>query len=534
MAHPVGTVQILKIAAIDIGSNSIKLVVVEAATTESFAVLAREKEVVRLGHETLRAGHLAPEAIARAASAIKRFKSIAEARGAEKMVAIATASVREADNAAEFSQEIERLTGVHIEVLSGVEEARLIGLAAQQGCAVRGVSQLNVDIGGGSTELSLYDENGPISLFSMKLGAVGLTEQFISSDPIKPRELRSLREEIRGALDRPVRELRGQTWHQASGTSGTIISLGEALNGGVRAILSEAHSSTRPSNGLEIRLPQLIKFNQSMEKKTVSERAAMPGISAQRAEIIIAGGQILEGVMRALRIEKMHTCEWALREGVLIDRLRDLDAEQRPPLPDDADPRLRGVHAVGARFGYEKLHASHVALLAERIFDALAPAEKFKRWHRLILSAAALLHDVGYHIAHDAHHKHALYLIKHSEMTGFSEPERLLIANVARYHRRSYPKEKHPDYAALALPERELVWRLSAILRIADALDRSHEGLVDDVRVQADAQTLRIELISNHDVEKELLAAESKCQMLEQVFQRKVTLVSQTQMLTSN
>ncbi|HVG38643.1 MAG TPA: Ppx/GppA phosphatase family protein [Pyrinomonadaceae bacterium] len=514
----------MKIASIDVGSNSIKLVVVEAAATDSFAVLAREKEVVRLGHETLRQGHLAPAAIARAAEAIKRFKSIAEARGAEMIVAIATASVREADNAAEFSSAIERLTGVHVDVLSGIEEARLIGLAAQQGCAAtRNTPLLNVDIGGGSTELSLYQDTTPVRLFSMKLGAVGLTEKFVLSDPVKPKELRALKEEIRGALERPARELAGEIWSQATGTSGTIISLGEALNVELlHPANGESKSSIQTFSGLEIRFHQLAKFNQGLEKKSVTERAVLPGISAQRAEIIIAGGQILEGVMRALKIEKLRTCEWALREGVIIDRLLNLDAAQRPPVPDDVDPRLRGVHAVGARFGYEKKHASHVARLAEKIFDELAPLEKLNRWHRLILSAAALLHDIGYHIAHESHHKHALYLIKHSEMTGFSEPERLIIANVARYHRRSLPKERHLDFMALSVPDRELVLRLSAILRVADALDRSHDSLVNELDVTVNSQAVTLTLFSDHDVEKELNAAQSKSEMFEQVFQRKL------------
>ncbi|HYO92236.1 MAG TPA: hypothetical protein VEQ40_11395, partial [Pyrinomonadaceae bacterium] len=219
----------MKLAAIDIGSNSIKLVVVDAAASDSFAVLAREKEAVRLGHDTLREEHLSPTAIERAAACIKRFRSIAEARGAERVIAIATASVREANNASEFIDEVERRTGVRVEVLSGVEEARLIGLGASQGCAPRGVSLINVDIGGGSTEISLVRDGVPAELYSVKLGAVGLTETLISNDPPKPKEIRTLREEIRAALERPARELQGISWRQATGTSGTIIAIGEAL-----------------------------------------------------------------------------------------------------------------------------------------------------------------------------------------------------------------------------------------------------------------------------------------------------------------
>src|ERR1044072_2379054 len=211
----------MKLAAIDIGSNSIKLVVVDAAASDSFAVLAREKETVRLGHETLREGFLSPDAIERAAESVKRFRSIAEARGAERVLAVATASVRAASNSSEFIDEIERMTGVRVEVLSGVEEARLIGLAAAHGCCAPATSLVNVDIGGGSTEISLVRNGSPVAFFSVRLGAVGLPERFVAAGPRKAKELRGLREEIRGALERPARELRAAGWQRITGTSGT-------------------------------------------------------------------------------------------------------------------------------------------------------------------------------------------------------------------------------------------------------------------------------------------------------------------------
>ena len=202
---------------------------VDAAASDSFAVLAREREVVRLGHETLLKGHLGRAAILRAADCIRRFRSIAEARGAETIVAIATASVREANNSANFIKAIELKTGVRVEILSGVEEARLIGLAASHGCGHKGMTHLNIDIGGGSTELSIFRDGVPITLMSLKLGAVGLTERFLRTDPPRTKELGSLRSEIRAALQRPSRELRGHGWDDVTGTSGTILVLGSAL-----------------------------------------------------------------------------------------------------------------------------------------------------------------------------------------------------------------------------------------------------------------------------------------------------------------
>lgn len=513
----------MKLAAIDIGSNSIKLAVVEAASSDSFAVLAREKEVVRLGHDTLREGRLSADAIRRAAESIGRFRSIAEARGAgDQIITIATASVREADNAAEFIQEVQRRTGIRVEVLSGLEEARLIGLAAAQGCGMGSSSLLNIDIGGGSTEFSLVLDKIPSELFSVRLGAVGLTERLISTDPVKPKELRALREEIRSALERPARELLAKRWQQATGTSGTILAIGETLRLRRLRVLSAEDQGAQPA-GVEITLGDLERFNERMAAMDAEKRRSEPAISAQRAEIIVAGGQILEGAMRALGINTLRTCEFALREGAIIDRLREMEAESRPPLPDMIDPRLRGVHAVGRRFGYEEAHAHAVAAFAEKIFDSLSHHYKLSRHHRTLLSAAALLHDVGYHIASEAHHKHSLYLIKHSELTGFSEAEREVIANIVRYHRGALPKARHPDYAALGEQDRETVWRLGAILRVADAFDRSHDTSVHELRCERTGKTIHIQLRSAHDCHKEIWAAEQKRDMFEQAFDCKLT-----------
>ena len=504
----------MKLAAIDIGSNSIKLVVVDAASSDSFAVLARDKETVRLGHETLREGFLSPAAVERAADCVKRFRSIAEARGAERVLAIATASVRAASNAAEFIDELERRTGVRVEVLSGVEEARLIGLAAARGCCADATLLVNIDIGGGSTEISLVRGGQPVALFSVKLGAVGLTERFVASDPPKSKELRALREEIRGALERPARELRDAGWERVTGTSGTIIAIGEAL----RAQDSKQKSQGAQPAGAEIVLSRLERFNERMAALTQAERRGVHGVSAQRAEIVVAGGQILEAAMRSLSINYLRTCDWALREGVIIDFLREVEAESKPPLSDDTDPRLRGVHAVGRRFGYEEAHARLVARFAETIFDEVARPSGLTRHQRRLLSAAALLHDVGYHIAHEGHHKHALYLIRNSELTGFSEAERDVIANVARYHRGSTPKERHTEFWRLNESDRDTVRRLAAILRVADALDRSHEGRVGGVRCSREERTFRLALSCEGDCEREVAAAESKSELFEEAF----------------
>ena len=513
----------MKFAAIDIGSNSIKLVVVDAAASDSFAVLTREREVVRLGHETLLKGYIGRAAILRATECIKRLRSIAEARGAESIVAIATASVREANNAANFIRAIEQKAGVRVEVLSGIEEARLIGLAASQGCSDKRLPTLNIDIGGGSTEISIFRDGQPVALISVKLGAVGLTERFLVSDPPRPNQLRELRAEIHDALERPARELREHTWEAATGTSGTILAIGAALRDRSIAGNGGAGQRAQPVESV-ITLKELARWNTALADMNTAQRQDAARMTAKRAEIIIAGGQVLEGTMRALGIKSLRTCDWALREGVIIDRLRQWEAESKPPMPDIDDQKLRGVHAVGKRFGYEEAHSHQVARLAERIFDAVSSSANMSRHQRLLLSAAALLHDVGYHIAHESHHKHSFYLIENSELTGFSETERGVIANIARYHKGAHPKERHSAYMALNPADRETVCRLAGILRLADALDRRHDNRVKDVLCKRVRNEFHIQLTSSAECNHELESAERRLDLFENAFRCKVLL----------
>lgn len=515
----------MRLASFDIGSNSIKLQVVEATSCDSFVVLAREKETVRIGLGSLQSGHLSADTITRAAETIRAYRAIAESCKADEIIATATAAVREADNSEEFIRKIRELVDIRVDILSGVEEARLIGLAASHGCGGDAKSQLNIDIGGGSTEISVTENHATTNrLFSVKIGSVGLTDAFIKNDPIHTRELRALRAEIRYALKRPALELRNVKWELVTGTSGTIQALGVALakrKNHWSLIERIEHASL---SGDIILFEELKKFNAEMAAADLEERRNRPGISAQRAEIIIAGGQILEGVMNTLSINEVKTCDWALNEGIIIDHLSRMDQESHPPLPGIADPLMRGVRAVGLRFDYEEKHALHVAKLAAEMFDQLQSLHKLGRHSRTLLSASALLHDVGYHIAHDAHHKHSHYLIKHSELTGFSEAEKSVIANVARYHRRALPKDKHLDFVALSSTDQDLVWKLGSIVRLAEALDRGHDGRVNQVACSGVDGAVRLNLKMEGQSEFELWAVEQQREMFEIAYQKELKI----------
>jgi exopolyphosphatase/guanosine-5'-triphosphate,3'-diphosphate pyrophosphatase len=228
--------------------------------------------------------------------------------------------------------------------------------------------------------------------------------------------------------------------------------------------------------------------------------------------------------MRALKIKKLTTCNFALREGVLIDQLKKLEIALHPPVSDLQDPRLLGVLALGKRFGYEKEHSLQVARLAEVIFDEIAAKYKLSKSLRVLLSAAAILHDIGYHIAHEDHHKHTQYLIKNSELTGFSEEERAIIGNLTRYHRGSLPKEKHPEFNILSPPTQEIVRKLGGIVRLADALDRSYDSRVQNLICRTENGNFTIILESEKSCEREILAATQKSEMFEMAFNCKLIL----------
>lgn len=506
-----------RIAAIDIGSNSLKLAIVEAAASDSFTVIQQDRERLRLGQQTLKTRRLSDEAITASCEAISRFRSIADTRNVDALIAVATASVRQAKNADEFVRKVEEATGITVEVLPSLEEARIIGLASTSFFNKHDSSLLNIDIGGGSTELSLMRDGKPDKLFSMKLGAVGLTERYCKHDPPKKKEINRIREEIDFALSQPRRKIRGSNWEIATGTSGTILNTAALLN-----FVSANELETVPP----IQLESLKKLTDRLSGLSLEERANIPVISHRRAEVIISGTLILEGVMTALGIDEVRTCPYALREGVVIDYMQQLESESIPPVPDLEDQKLKSVVAVGRRYGYEETHATAVARMSESLFDLVSSEFGLDRSKRTLLSAAALLHDVGYHISHEAHHKHSLYLIKNSSMTGFTESEKSMIANIARYHRKALPKPHHKDYTELSDKDRRTVDEMSAILRLADGLDRGYEGRVERIEVEKEGSEVMLSLYSDQDVSQEMNAINAKKMGFEQTFSCKLKVQS--------
>jgi exopolyphosphatase/guanosine-5'-triphosphate,3'-diphosphate pyrophosphatase len=513
------------IAALDIGSNSIHLVVAETDREKPFRVLASAKEMVRLGRSAARDRRLSADAMERALTTLKKFRQKAEGYGASEILAAATSAVRDAENRQEFLARAAAEAGVRIDLLSGSEEARLIALAVSARVRARSRQRvLVIDIGGGSTELAVTQNSEPLALLSLKLGAVRQTQQFITNDPLSEKQLRRLRTELRAVIARHAPEITAAGFDICYGTSGTINALSRIA---MHHHLQAKRTSRRAGS---FTLDELRAINEELAPLTLAERAQAPGLNRARAEIIVAGGQLLEALLETLQVNEVNVCDWALREGLIVAHLaRRSAAVMASAARLERDPSLRGALALAAKYQADVKHAQRSAFLAQQLFEALRPLHTLGGEHLRLLLAAAILHDIGYFVAPTNHHKHSAYLIQNSELTGFTAAELALIANIARYHRSSLPKAKHPYYSALPAEERAVVRKLAAILRIADALDRDHEGRVKGLTCEFGKETVRLIAACTRASETAQWRVEERADLFSEEFGRKLELIARSE-----
>ncbi|WP_309731987.1 Ppx/GppA phosphatase family protein [Chamaesiphon sp. OTE_75_metabat_556] len=476
------------IAAIDIGTNSVHMVVVRiVASLPAFSIIAREKETVRLGDRDPLTGNLTPAAIDRAKGALKRCQEVAKSLNVSQILAVATSAVREAPNGHEFVREIETELGLAVNIISGQEEARRIYLGVLSGVEFNNTPHLMIDIGGGSTELILGDSHEPRTLSSTKIGAVRLTAEFIPTNPINDRSLSYLQAFVRGQLERPIDEIKanlrlGET-PKMVGTAGTIETIAAVLN-----LDKNGHVPDR-IHGFKIQIAELRNLINRLRRMTVAERISIEGISDRRAEIIVAGAVVLQEAMTMLGMQSLSVCERSLREGVIVDwMLTQGLIEDR--LKYQGSIRERSTLKIAGKYGVDLPHSERVAELALSLFDqTFGQLHTWDKSIRNLLWSAAILHNSGHFVSHDAHHKHSYYLIRYGELLGYTEAEIDVIANIARYHRKSAPKKKHQNLQNLTKEQKSIVSQLSAILRVAVALDRRRIGAIKDVCLNCDLTT---------------------------------------------
>lgn len=508
------------LAALDLGTNSFHLVVARVSPEGAIEVVTRHKETVRLGHGGGDMKVLEPEAIERGIAALHRARRLAESAGAP-IRAVATSAVREAENAAEFIERARDEAGVEVEVISGVEEARLIHLGALRAVPVHDRRRLVCDIGGGSTEVLIGEHEEMLTARSFKLGAVRLTDRFFPGGEVTPGSVKKCSAHIRSALAVFEREVAQLGFEVAIGCSGSI----EAVAKVAHAARATTLEPLRTYNCFEFTTDELdAVVDRLVAARTPAARKEIPGLEPERADIIVAGALILQGVAAAFGVERWTISENALREGVLIDTLARTSGGVSHPLGELA---RRGVDHLVELCDEDPQHSAHVAALAVRLFDELQPITGLGAAERDYLEAAARLANVGLFVAHSRHHLHSYYVIRNSELlTGLTDHEIELIALVARYHRKSAPKPTHPEFARLAPADQVLVRSLAGIVRVAIGLDRSHDGRVRDLRTTIAKKTVTITAVTAEptDLSLELYAAMERRDLLEDVLGRSVTI----------
>lgn len=476
------------LAAIDIGTNSFHLVIAKIDDKKRFTVLTRAKEVVRLGSSSNDMKYISPESMNRGAETLKRFKIICDSYKAE-ILAIATSATREALNKQEFLTRVINETGIEINIVSGYEEARLIYLGVLQSLDIFNKKVLLVDIGGGSTEF-LIGEKGEVKLAnSLKIGAVRMTHKFFLHDNVDKIDLRNAKLFVKGAINQMIRTLENEDYELVIGTSGTINNIGSII----RAEDNPAQNYEVNLNGFIIgKKPLQNVLHKIYKAETLYERLEIPGLDPKRVDIIMAGAVILEQIFLELNIEKMTFSGYALREGIIMNYIQQKSGEY--DLGHLKDVRYRSVIHLGEITNFDKEHAFQVMKLSNKIFDFIKSNFGLTDSAREYLEAASLLHDIGYYISHTDHHKHSYYLIRNAVMLGFNDKEIEIIANTARYHRKSHPKLKHENFLKLDSENKELVKKLAGILRIADALDRSHKSIINDIDINVNEKILEINI----------------------------------------
>jgi exopolyphosphatase / guanosine-5'-triphosphate,3'-diphosphate pyrophosphatase len=496
-----------RIAAIDIGSNSIRQIVADVSPNGTIRVVDEMKAAPRLGAGLTRNGELSERAMRDALDALGRMSTLATQLGARRIEAVATSAVRDAVNGQTFLELVRAETGLRVRALVGEEEARLTFRSALAHFDLGQGRAVVMDIGGGSLELALSADGLLERLISLPLGAIRLTEEYLTGVPTRKgvtKLRKAVREELRGQF--PVRDWRGA---QVIGSGGTFTNLAGMY------LTRQGVQTARTTHGTRVPRVEQEHILDVLQDMSVEERAAVPGLNPARADIIVAGLAVSAEVLARVEARDVTVSAYGIREGLLLETAR-----VAPTVADPGEARERSVREFAERSHYEQPHARQVQRIALQLFDAIGERIGLLPSDRAVLSDAALLHDIGYHINYNNHHKHSYHLILHADLLGMSPEEQVAVANIARYHRGTRPKKKHNNFGPLDPALRRRITRLSSILRIADGFDRGHIGAVDRVKVRWMERALRITAVPKPgagDLRLELWGASRKSALLSQL-----------------
>jgi exopolyphosphatase/guanosine-5'-triphosphate,3'-diphosphate pyrophosphatase len=520
-------VRLVRLAVLDVGSNTVHLAVVDSQPDDTFMPVARERETLRLAEAAFPAMLLPDEAVERLCATVARMRDCADELHADALVGFATSAIREARNGAEALGRVREATGVAVTILPGTQEAQLTYLAARRWTAFSARRLLVVDIGGGSLEVAAGEHTRPDIAESLPLGATRLSRRFVRTDPVDPDDLVGLRVHALALLGPLAERIRTHDHEVVCATSKTFRNLGQLARA-----LPEAPTPPHAFGfaGIDGRTAPVLTREALdvvagyLAGTTARQRSRLAGLDALRAHNIVAGSQVAALAMQAFGLDQLVLAPWALREGVILQELARRN--HGAPEPPDGPRRRRAVLDFAQRHAWDEAHCRRVTALALSLFDQTGTLHGLGPAERDLLEVAGLLHDVGYAVSQSAHHKHSLYLIRNADLDGFTPRERDLIANIARYHRKALPADRHTDYMALDDDDRTLVRRLAALLRLADGLDADHFQVVEAATVIDRGDHLRLELRARDTPDLDLWATEHNGDLFELEFDRRVEPVA--------
>lgn len=507
---------IKRIAAIDLGTNSFHAVLVDIYPDGSFYTVDKLKEMVLLAEKGIKHG-LSEAAMERGLEALKKIKTLCDHQGAEQILAYATSAIREAENGGEFIQQVIDNVGIKIRAIPGRLEAELIGLAVQHGIQMPDKPSLIMDIGGGSVEYILADKESFYHLTSKKIGVARMTAQFIDHDPISKEEISTLTNHFREQLPDVAQAFAQYRGAILIGSSGTMENIGLMI------AYQNDKSPNLSINELEFTSDEFFAFYNHVIGMNAKDRSSLKGLDEKRINLLPAGLVLVHYILKTFGIKEVKISAQALREGIVI-RYIQKDLKEITKVPAIQDPRKRSVLELAHKCDWHEQHSRHVATLALHIFDKLGDDLGLSEIDRELLEYACWLHDIGYHISHRKHHKHALYIIRNSDLLGFKEDEIEIVANVARYHRRSTPKSRHPHYKSLEPANKKRVKKLSGILRVADGLDRSHYQNVRGMNVEKNNSHITLAIETEADPQLEIWGAARKKDLFEEITGKKLQI----------
>ena len=506
------------VAFIDMGTNSIRLLMVRINPNHSCTVLTQLKQTVRLGEGEFAEHMLQPKAMDRAVLVVQKFANLARSYGAEEIVAAATAATREAENQDVFVDRLWREARIDMRVVSGLEEARLIYLGVSSGVHLEDQQALLIDIGGGSTEIIVGSQQQHHYLDSLKLGAIRLTLRFLpdAQGPVALSQYELIQRYVRHYAVATVRQASKHRIDLGIGSSGTIENL---ANIAMRMVCKR-----RLQRGDVLSHAHLKQTVEMLCSLPLEARRKVPGLNPERADIIVPGAAILDTLMDELKLPEIRITDRGLRDGLLVDYLLK---KGHAPLLADMSVRERSILQLGRTCNFDEAHGRTAAHLALALFDSARSVRlhSLGNWERELLKYAALLHDIGGLLTYNNHQAHTYYLIRNADLLGFDQTEVAIIASTAFYHRKALPRKKHPQFAALDKRSRKIVLVLCVLLRIAENLDRSHAALVRHARLcAADKKQITLQIDTGHDCQVEIWGLQNHLDAFEKVFGRKLKI----------